>query len=286
MSTQRYNFELRSSKFVYDLPVSTKRLSSRVVAITGASAGIGRACAERLSGEGAAVVVSARRADRLDDLVAAITERGGRALAVAGDVTREADMKALVERAVAAFGRLDVMICNAGIGFHGGFEQTADETMRRLVDVNLLGTWYAAHAAHAAFLKQGSGHVIVVSSIAGRRGIGGNTAYSATKAAQIGFVEALRAEYAATPLRASIVYPVSTRTEFHDAIARNFGRAVKGLGPRQDPEVVARAIADCIVSPKAEVYPYRLAWLLAVLAVVAPAITDRVVQKYERRRRS
>jgi short-subunit dehydrogenase len=262
------------------------RLTGRVVAITGASAGIGRACAERLAQEGAAVVLSARREDRLDALVAAITGRGGRALAVPGDVTRDADMQALVNRGIGAFGRLDVMICNAGIGFHGGFRETTADIMRRLTDVNVLGTWHAAHAAHEVFLKQGSGHVIVVSSIAGRRGIAGNTAYSATKAAQIGFVEALRAEYVTTNLHASIVYPVSTRTEFHDAMTRDFGHAVEGLGPRQDADVVARAIVECIVSPKAEIYPYRPGWLLAVAGVVAPALTDRFVQKYERRRRS
>lgn len=265
--------------------MSSQRLSTRVVAITGASAGIGRACAERLADEGAAVVLSARRADRLDALVAGISGRGGRAVAVPGDVTREPDMRRLVERAVEAFGRLDVMICNAGIGYHGGFGDTTDAIVRRLVDVNLLGTWHAAHAAHAAFTKQGSGHVIVVSSIAGRRGIPGTTAYSATKAAQIGLVEALRAEYVTTNLQASIVYPVSTRTEFREAMARDFGYTAGGLGPRQDADVVARAIANCIVSPKAEVYPYRPAWLLAVAGVVAPRLTDRLVRKYERRRR-
>ena len=108
---------------------------------------------------------------------------------------------------------------------------------------------------------------------------------AASKAAQIGFVEALRAEYVATALHASVVYPISTRTEFREAIERNFGRSSGGLGPRQDPDAVARAIANCIASPKAEVYPYRSAKLLALMSVVAPALTDRFVQKYERRRR-
>jgi len=267
--------------------VPSHRLAGRVVAITGASAGIGRACAEQLAREGAAVVLSARRADRLQAIAATLTAAGGRALAVPGDVTSEADMQALVERAVAAFGRLDVMICNAGIGFHGGLDETTPGVVRRLLDVNVLGTYYAARAADAVFRRQGSGHVIAVSSIAGRRGIPGNTAYSATKAAQIGFIEALRAEYAATGpgLRASIVYPVSTRTEFRDAMTRDFGFAAGGLGPRQDAGVVARAIADCIAAPTAEVYPYRPAKLLAILAVIAPRLTDRFVQRYERRRR-
>jgi NADP-dependent 3-hydroxy acid dehydrogenase YdfG len=259
------------------------RLSGRVVAITGASSGIGRATAELAAAEGAAVVLSARRADRLDELASLITGRGGRALAVRGDVTSPADMETLVGRAVGAFGHVDVMICNAGIGFHDAFDRTPDDVMRRVVDVNLMGTFYAAHAALKIFLPRNTGHIIAVSSIVGRRGMAGSAVYSATKAAQIGFIEALRAEFVGTNLHASIVYPVSTHTEFHDAILRDFGHRVQGLGPRQSAETVARAIVDCVVSPRVEVYPLRKAWWLSVLSVVAPAQADRVVQKWGRR---
>jgi NADP-dependent 3-hydroxy acid dehydrogenase YdfG len=259
------------------------RLTGRVGAITGASAGIGRATAERLAAEGAAVVVSARRADLLDDVVSQITARGGRALAVPGDVVNPADMQALVARSIEAFGRLDVMVCNAGIGFHDAFDRTPVDVMRRLVDVNLMGTFYAARAALDVFLPQNSGHIIAVSSIVGRRGMAGSAVYSATKSAQIGFIEGLRAEFAGTGLHASVVYPVSTETEFHAAIERDFGHRVHGLGPRQSADEVARAIVECVVSPKAEVYPLRKAWGLAILSVVAPALADRVVQKWGRR---
>jgi NADP-dependent 3-hydroxy acid dehydrogenase YdfG len=264
--------------------VST-RLIARVIAITGASSGIGRACAERLARDGAAVVISARRTDRLDEIAAGITSGGGQALAVPGDVTCESDMRALVDRAVERFGRLDVMIANAGIGFHGGLGETDAAVVKRLVDVNILGTYYAARAAHDVFVKQQSGHIIAVSSIAGRRGVAGTSAYSATKAAQIGFIESLRAEYIGTNLHASVVYPISTATEFRDAMQRQFGRVAGGAGPRQSVDDVANAIAACIVSPRPEVYPYRKAWLLAVLSVVAPGTADRIVQKYGRRRR-
>jgi NADP-dependent 3-hydroxy acid dehydrogenase YdfG len=259
------------------------RLSSRVVAITGASAGIGRETAVQLSAEGAAVVLSARRADRLQALEASLAADGGRALAVPGDVTKDADMRSLVARAVAAFGRLDAMICNAGIGYTGALDDTPVEVMRKLVDVNLMGTLYAAQAALAAFRRQGNGHLVVVSSINGRRGIGGSSVYAATKAAQVGLVEALRAEFVGTSLRASIVYPVATATEFRDAIRRDFGREVSGPGPAQSAADVARAIVDCLVSPAAEVYPYRRARWLALLSVVAPARADRFVKRFERR---
>jgi len=259
------------------------RLTDRVIAITGASAGIGEATARRVAAEGAAVVVSARREHLLDALAASITSSGGRAIAVPGDVTKESDMRALVTRAVDTFGRLDVMICNAGIGFHDAFDRTPSDVMRRLVDVNLMGTLYAAQAALEVFRRQGSGHIIAVSSIVGRRGMAGSGVYSATKAAQIGFIEALRAEFVGTHLHASVVYPVSTETEFHDAIQRDFGHHITPKGPRQSADDVARAIVDCIVSPKAEVYPFPKAWWLAVLSVIAPAKADRVVQKWGRK---
>jgi NADP-dependent 3-hydroxy acid dehydrogenase YdfG len=259
-------------------------LADRVVVITGASAGIGAATARLAADAGAAVVLSARRADRLADLADAITARGGRALAVAGDVAHD-DMRALVDAAVTSFGRLDVMICNAGIGYHGRLDETSVNAMRRLVDVNLMGTFFAAQAALAVMRRQGRGHLIVVSSIAGRRGIGGSSVYGATKAGQIAFVEALRAEFAGTALQASVVLPVSTATEFHDAMARDFGHAVSGVGPRQPAESVARAIVRCMIKPAPEVYPYGPARWLSAVSVIAPGIADRLVQRFTRRRK-
>jgi short-subunit dehydrogenase len=258
----------------------------KVVAITGASAGIGRACAERLARGGAAVVLSARRAALLDDAVRAITAAGGRALAAPGDVTNPEDMRALVASAVGTFGRLDVMICNTGIGYHGRLVETPPDVADRLVRVNLLGTIHAARAACDVFVQQGAGHVIAVSSVVGLRGTPGASVYSATKAAQKAFIESLRAEFLGTGLHASVVFPISTRTEFRDAMARDFGHAVDGLGPRQDADRVAAAIERCIRSPRAEVYPYRPAWLLSWLNTLAPAAVDRLVRRYERRRKA
>lgn len=256
----------------------------RVVAITGASAGIGLACAQALAARGDALVLAARRADRLDTLVTDIRAAGGTAVAVPADVTRPADMTALVDAAVRAFGRLDVMIANAGIGYHDTFDATPPEVMRRLVDVNLMGTLHAAHAAAVQFHRQGTGHLVVMSSIVGRRGIGGSTVYSATKAAQVGLVEGLRAEWRGTGLRASVVYPIATATEFHDVIRRDYGFQVHGLGPRRTAASVADAVLRCIDHPRPEVYPYGRAKLLAVINVIAPGLADRLVQRFGRRR--
>ncbi len=201
------------------------------------------------------------------------------------DVTVEAEMAAFVAHAVDTFGQLDVMICNAGIGYHGSLDETPPDVMRRVVDVNLMGTLYAAHAAMKVFRPQGHGHIIAVSSIVGRRGVGGSSIYAATKAAQLAFIESLRAEFVGSHFRASVVFPVVTPTEFHETIARDFGHAVSGAGPRQPVEEVAEAITRCIVSPRAEVYPFPKAWWLAVLSVIAPAQADKVVQKFGRRRK-
>lgn len=255
-----------------------------MIVITGASAGIGRAVAELAAAEGAAVVLSARRAELLHAVVAGITTKNGRALAVPGDVTSDADMQTLVARAIDAFGRVDVMLCNAGIGFHDTFQATPPDVMRRLVDVNLMGTLYAARAAMPHFLARGAGHLIAVSSIVGRRGIPGSAVYSATKAAQIGLIEGIRAETFGTNIHASVVYPVSTRTEFRTAIKRDFGHEATGHGPQQSAEHVARAILDCIHDPKPEVYPFGRAKWLSVGAVIFPQWIDGVVQKYQRKK--
>ncbi len=255
----------------------------KVIAITGASSGIGRATAERAAAAGAAVVLSARRAELLHGIAASIATRGGRALAVPGDVTNDADMQSLVTRAVETFGRLDVMICNAGIGYHDAFADTPADVMRRVVDVNVMGTLYAARAAATQFRRQHSGHLIAISSIAGRRGIGGSSVYSGTKAAQIGLIEGLRAEWLGTNLHASIVYPISTETEFRQAITRDFGQHVEGTGPKQTADHVAAAILACVREPRAEVYPYPRSRWLGVLSVLAPATADRLVRKYSRR---
>ncbi len=252
--------------------------------ITGASAGIGRAVAELAAADGDAVVLSARRADLLDSVVAGIVANGGRALAVPGDVTSDADMQSLMARAIDAYGRVDVMICNAGIGFHDTFQATSPDVMRRLVDVNLMGTMYAARAAMPHFMARGSGHLIAVSSIVGRRGIPGSSVYAATKAAQIGLIEGIRAEAYGTDVHASLVYPVSTRTEFREAIQRDFGQEATGLGPQQSAEDVARSILDCVRHPRPEVYPYKKAKWMSIAAVIAPGLVDKIVQKYARKK--
>ena len=259
-------------------------LSGRVAVITGASSGIGLACAEQLAEAGCAVVLGARRTDRLEATVLTMRARGQQAEWVATDVTAEDDVTRLVARAREAFGRLDVMVCNAGFGYYGTVEDTPVATMKRMMDVNFMGTFYGARAALPVFRAQESGHLIIISSIVGQRGIAQVSGYAATKSAQVGFAESLRAEFAGTGIHVSVVFPVSTETEFRSAMERDYGHSVSGLGPTQSVADVARAVVACVRRPRPEVYPHALSRGLAILNALAPGFTDSVVRRYGRRR--
>src|SRR6266540_423554 len=256
----------------------------RVVAITGASAGIGRATALRLARDGAAIAICGRRRDRLDAAAADIRDAGGDALSIVADVTREADVNAFVERVVERFGRLDVMICNAGFGIAGAIDDIAPDQMQKLMDVNYMGTYFAARAALPIFRRQGRGHLIIISSIVGKRGVPYMGAYAATKFAQVGLAECLRAELAGSDIHVTVVYPVSTETDFFDVMSQETGTTVvRGPGPRQSVDTVADAIARAIERPVPEVYPYFKSRALVWLNAFAPGLADRMVQRFGRK---
>jgi short-subunit dehydrogenase len=259
-------------------------LSGRVAAITGASSGIGLAVAQAFARERVAVLLGARRADRLANAVRDIRGRGGRADSIVMDVASEPDVLALVARAQDAFGRLDIMVCNAGFGYYGTVEETPPDVMHRMMDVNFMGTFYGARAVLPVFRAQASGHLVMVSSIVGQRGIAQMSGYTATKAAQVGFAESLRAEFAGTGIHVSVVFPVSTETEFRQAMERDYGHNVSGLGPKQSVEQVADAILACVKHPRAEVYPHWQSRALVIANAIAPGWTDSIVRKYGRRR--
>jgi len=256
----------------------------RVVAITGASAGIGRATALQLAGGGASLAICARRKDRLLEVAAAIEAAGGHALPVVADVTEAQDMADLVRQSVGRYTRLDVMICNAGFGVAGTIDTISPDQMRKLVDVNYFGTYHAARAALPVFRRQGRGHLVIVSSIVGKRGVPYMGAYAATKFAQVGLAESLRAELAGSAIHVSVVFPVSTDTEFFEVMSRETGAEVeRPFGPRQSAEDVAKAIAGAIDHPVPEVYPYATSRGLVWLNALAPGLCDRLVKKFGRK---
>src|SRR5829696_3173847 len=203
------------------------------VLITGGSAGIGRATALRLARDGAAIALCARRADRLDAVAAEIVAAGGHALPIVADVTSEADMNLLVAKTVERFGRLDVMMCNAGFGIAGAIDEITPAQMHQLMEINYTGTYLATRAALPVFRRQSAGHIIMVSSIVGKRGVPYMGAYSATKFAQVGLAECLRAELLGTNIHVSLLFPVSTETEFFNVMSAQTGGIVtRGAGPR------------------------------------------------------
>ena len=256
---------------------------SLVVAITGASAGIGKATALRLARDGASVAICARRLDRLEVVADEIRRAGGAALAVAADVTKPGDMQAFVDATVKAFGRLDVVICNAGFGIYGEIDRVTPEQMQSIMDVNYFGTFHTVRAALPLFRAQGHGHTIIVSSVAGKRGIPFMGPYCATKFAQIGMAESLRAELKGTGLHVSLVYPISTNTEFFEVMTQNSGFATRANGPKQSPDSVADAIVRAIRKPVPEVYPYLPAKGLAVLNSIFPGLTDTITKRWGRK---
>ncbi|OLB61343.1 MAG: hypothetical protein AUI11_10075 [Acidobacteria bacterium 13_2_20CM_2_66_4] len=256
----------------------------RVVAITGASAGIGRATAVRLARDGAAVAMCARRREMLEAAARDVDAAGGEALPIVADVTSVDDMERFVSAAVDRFGRLDVIVCNAGFGIAGTIDDISPDQMRKLVDINYMGTFYAARAALRVFRRQHHGHVVIISSIVGKRGVPYMGAYAATKFAQVGMAECLRAEVAGSPIHVSVVYPVSTESEFFDVMSRETGTAIThAFGPRQDTSVVADAIARAIERPVPEVFPHFRSRALVWLNTMAPGLCDRVVKRFGRK---
>ncbi len=167
-------------------------LSGRVVAVTGASSGIGEAIALACARAGAAVGLAARRADRIELLRQRIVEDGGRAIAVPTDVSEEIQARAFVERTHAELGRLDVLVNNAGVMLLGPIENAPTEEWRRMIDANVYGVLYCTHAALPLMHAQGSGHIVNVSSVAGRVARLGSGVYHLTKFGVGAFSESLR----------------------------------------------------------------------------------------------
>ena len=246
------------------------------MAITGASAGIGRATALAFAGAGARLVLSARRREVLEAVAAECRAAGAPAAdAVPGDVAHPADAAALVDAAVTRHGRLDVCLANAGFGIFGPFDGTSPADLERIVAVNLTGTLLLARAALPVWRRQGRGHLIAVSSGAGLIGIGGMAAYCATKFAQVGFVQGLRAELRGTGIEVSVVCPMSTRTEFFD-VARYGGDMppVRPSWPAHTPERVAARILACARRPRPRVLLTRPLALAAAALTLWPRLAD------------
>jgi NADP-dependent 3-hydroxy acid dehydrogenase YdfG len=224
----------------------------QVVVITGASSGIGRSTALHLASRGAKVVLGARRETQLRALAQEIEAAGGQALYRSTDVTRRQDLQALVDSGVARFGRLDVIVNNAGIGPLSRFDELRVEDWDAMIDVNIRGVLYGIAAALPVFRRQGSGHVINIVSTAGLRIVPAQGVYAATKNAVRTLTEALRQEAGPT-LRVTEVSPGFVATEFASSNTDASTRAAveKQMGEMAiGPDAIARCIAFAVEQPR------------------------------------
>jgi clavulanate-9-aldehyde reducatase len=225
----------------------TADLSGRVAAITGASSGIGEATAVALAGAGAAVSLAARRTDRIKELAKKIEADGGRALAIETDVGDEEQANAFVRDTKEQLGRLDILVNNAGLMLLGPVIGCETEEWRRMVDVNLLGLLYCTHAALPIMGEQGTGHIVNVSSVAGRFATFGAAVYNLTKFGVNAFSEALRQEVAAANVKVTVIEPGFVATELqghntHPMVLEAIENMRKEIGQPLEPEDIARSI--------------------------------------------
>jgi NADP-dependent 3-hydroxy acid dehydrogenase YdfG len=231
----------------------SNNIEGKVIVITGASSGLGEAAARRLSAQGASIVLGARRADRIqsiaDDLIAA----GGKALALTTDVTHCDQVKRLVDAAVQAYGRIDVMINNAGLMPQSPLERLRIDEWEQMIDVNIKGVLYGIAAALPYMKQQKAGHIVNVSSVAGHKVRAGGAVYAATKHAVRALSEGLRQEVKPYNIRTTVISPRAVATELPNSItepdvAENFHKFYETFAIPADS--FARAVAFAIGQPE------------------------------------
>jgi len=253
------------------------RFIGKVVVITGASSGIGMATAYQFADLGSRVVLAARSADKLQAICDDISAKGGEAISVVTDVSKEGDCKRLIDTAIEHFGSLDILVNNAGISMRASFSEVDISVLHRLMDVNFWGTVYCTKYS-LPHLLESRGSLVGVSSVAGFHGLPGRTGYSASKFAMHGFLETIRIENLRTGLHVMIIAPGFTATNVR-CNALTADGSVQGESPRNEnrmdtPGHVARWIVKGIVKRKRN---KLLTWdgrLTALLQRIIPGVVD------------
>jgi NADP-dependent 3-hydroxy acid dehydrogenase YdfG len=243
----------------------TKKLEGKVALITGASAGIGQACARALAGEGARLVLTARRQERLDALKKEAELLGTAAVTVAGDAREEQTAIETVKAAVDAYGRLDILINNTGAGNYKNLVDTSAEDYDSLMDTNVRSTFLFTRHTVPVMLEQKSGTILIISSMAGVYGFAGEAVYCMTKFAQVGFAQALDRELRESGIKVGAICPGGVKTEF--AIGK--GRTEKGVAESDmlDPQDVAAVVLlACTQSPRSRIIEVQMRTMAEALA--------------------
>jgi short-subunit dehydrogenase len=258
-----------------------REIQDQVVVITGASSGIGHTTARLFAEHGARVVVGSRNIEGLNELVRQITESGGVAFARQTDVTDREQVERLAETALNYFGRIDTWVNNAGVSTYATFDKMTDEEIRRIMDVNFMGTVHGIQAALPVMRAHGGGTIINIASVAGKRAIPLQSVYSASKHAIVGLSEALRSELINEPVEINVctVCPPSINTPFFDHAKTKEGYAAKPLAPVYEPEIVAETIMNCAENPKNEVLIGMAGKMFAAMNTVAPGASDWLMSK-------
>jgi NADP-dependent 3-hydroxy acid dehydrogenase YdfG len=233
------------------------RLAGQVALITGASSGIGRASARALAGEGASLVVTARRQDRLEELVAEATAAGGKAVYVVGDAREEATADRAVRSALESFGKLSILINNVGVGIYGPLVDTALSDYVEMMDSNMRSTFVFTRHAVPLMISERQGMILMISSMAGKYGFAGEAAYCASKFAQVGFAQALDKELHPFGIKVGVICPGGVKTEF----AIGTGRTIDGVASSGmlEPEFVAEAVLlACTQAPGSRIIEIQM----------------------------
>ncbi|MCK4661637.1 MAG: SDR family oxidoreductase [Bacteroidales bacterium] len=259
--------------------MKTNKLKDKIVIITGASSGIGKACAYEFTGKGAKVVLASRNADKLRTIEKDINVSGGNTISIVTDVSDESDCKNLIQQTVNYFGTIDILINNAGISMRASFEELDLSVIKKLMDTNFYGTVYCTKYALPYLLKQ-KGSVVGVSSISGLTPLPGRTGYCASKYAVDGFLNTLRIENIKKRLHVLTVHPGFTSSNIRNLALNKDGNPQKET-PRNEnrmmsSEKVAQIIAKAVIYRKRDLILTAQGKMAVWMFKIFPGLTDKL----------
>lgn len=257
--------------------MAKKRFEGKVVVITGASSGIGEACAYEFSRQGASVILAARNTDKLEEITSKITSNGGKAVYSKCDVSIESECEAMIENGVKVFGGIDIIICNAGLSMRALFDDVDLSVLHKLMDVNFWGCVNCTKFA-LPYIQKSKGSIVGVSSIAGIHGLPARTGYSSSKYAMVGFLDTIRVENMKKGVHVMVASPgfVSTNVRFTALTADG---SQQGETPRHEekmmtPNEVARRIMNGICNRKRSITMDFNGKATTFLKKISPKLVD------------